>query len=214
MLFRSVRVSTFPTDGQDDRFQVLAAIDWQNVVRFASEIPLGPESLIIADPSQGEPPEAFLKTGARHVQLPLKDIAKKIEGGWPNMVALGLLAGLMGLPESAVEKAIARAMKKGKDAALASARAGLEQAKALEGYPLAPPPAKSKRWLITGNEAAGLGALKGGVRFVATYPITPATELLEYMAPALTKLGGQLVQAEDELASINMVLGEIGRAHV
>ena len=63
------------------------------------------------------------------------------------------------------------------------------------------------RWLISGNEAAGLGALRGGVRFVAAYPIPPATELLEWLAPALTRVGGTLVQAEDELASINMALG-------
>src|SRR5581483_5945245 len=58
-----------------------------------------------------------------------------------------------------------------------------------------------------GNEAAGYGAVRGGVRFVAAYPITPATELLEWMAPALVKVGGTLVQAEDELASINMAIG-------
>jgi 2-oxoglutarate ferredoxin oxidoreductase subunit alpha len=42
---------------------------------------------------------------------------------------------------------------------------------------------------------------------VAAYPITPATELLEWMAPALVKVGGNLLQAEDELASINMIIG-------
>src|SRR6185369_6062233 len=66
---------------------------------------------------------------------------------------------------------------------------------------------RSGRWLITGNEAAGYGALRGGVRFVAAYPITPATELLEWLSQALSKAGGTLVQAEDELASINMALG-------
>ena len=45
------------------------------------------------------------------------------------------------------------------------------------------------------------------MRFVAAYPITPATELLEWMAPALAKVGGTLLQAEDELASINMIIG-------
>ena len=45
------------------------------------------------------------------------------------------------------------------------------------------------------------------MRFVAAYPITPATELLEWMAPALSKVGGSLLQAEDELASINMIIG-------
>jgi 2-oxoglutarate/2-oxoacid ferredoxin oxidoreductase subunit alpha len=202
-----VRVCTFPTDAQDDRFAVLAAIDWQNVARFAAEIPLGAASLIISDPAKGEPPEPFLKSGARHLPVPLHALAKQIEGGWPNMVALGVLAGLMRLPVEALERAVAKASKKGKDAALAAARLGMAQAAALEGFPLQPPPPKSGRWLITGNEAAGLGALRGGVRFVAAYPITPATELLEYMAPALAKVGGTLVQAEDELASINMILG-------
>jgi len=84
----------------------------------------------------------------------------------------------------------------------------MSQVSSLKDYCLEKPESKKgKRWLISGNEAAGLGALRGGVRFVAAYPITPATELLEYMAPALAQLGGTLVQAEDELASINMILG-------
>jgi len=49
--------------------------------------------------------------------------------------------------------------------------------------------------------------VRGGVRFCAAYPITPATEVLEWLAPALPKVGGTLVQAEDELASINMIIG-------
>jgi len=202
-----VRVSTFATDAQDDRFAVLAAIDWQNVARFAAELPLDARSLIIGDPSAGEPPELFMKSGARYLPLPLKALAKQIDGGWPNMVALGVLAGLMRLPAEALERAIVKSMKKGRESGISAARLGRAQVAQLDGFPLAPPPAKAARWLITGNEAAGLGALRGGVRFVAGYPITPATELLEYMAPALNKLGGALVQAEDELASINMILG-------
>jgi 2-oxoglutarate ferredoxin oxidoreductase subunit alpha len=45
------------------------------------------------------------------------------------------------------------------------------------------------------------------VRFVAAYPITPASEMLEWLAPRLELLGGSLLQAEDELASINMIIG-------
>ena len=93
-----VRVAAFPTDAQEDRFHVLAAIDWQNVGRFAAEIPLGAESVIIGDPAHGAPPEVFLKSGARYVPVPLKKMAGEIQGAWPNMVALGVLAGLMGLP--------------------------------------------------------------------------------------------------------------------
>jgi len=206
-----VRVSTFASDSQDDRFHVLAAIDWQNVNRFASEIPLGATSLLIGDPAQGEPPEAFTRSGARYVPLPLKALAKQVSGGWPNMVALGVLGGLVGLPADALERAVQKAMKKGGDAlaaGLAAVRLGFAEAAKVEGaLRLAAPRSGTGRWLISGNEAAGLGALRGGVRFVAAYPITPATELLEWMSPALTKVGGTLVQAEDELASISMILG-------
>ena len=202
-----LRISAFPGDGQDDRFQVLAAIDWQNVGRFAAELPLGPESLLIGDPAQGEPPEVFTRSGARYAPVPLKALAAQVSGGWTNMVALGLLAALMRLPQEALEGAMRKSMKKGLDAGIAAARLGMAQAATLQGTPLAPPPATAPRWLITGNEAAGYGALRGGVRFVAAYPITPATELLEWLAPALAKVGGTLVQAEDELASINMALG-------
>jgi len=202
-----LRIATFPTDGQDDRFQVLAAIDWQNVQRFAAELPLGPQSLVVGDPAQGEPPEVFTRTGARYIGVPLKQLAGKIPGAWPNMVALGFLAGLIGLPFESVEAAARKAMKKGLEPGIAAARLGMDQGKALQAFQLEAIPAKTPRWLITGNEAAGYGALRGGVRFVAAYPITPATELLEWLAPALTKIGGTLVQAEDELASINMALG-------
>ena len=202
-----LRVSTFATDGQDDRFQILAAIDWQNVARFAAELPLGPGSLIIGDPAQGAPPEVFTRSGARYLPMPLKELAKSVPDGWPNMVALGVLAGLMGVPAQAWERAVVKAMKKAAVAGLAAARLGMAQAASLEGFSLDKPAASADRWLITGNEAAGYGALRAGIRFVAAYPITPATELLEWLSPALAKVGGTLVQAEDELASINMILG-------
>ena len=203
-----VRISTFAADGQDDRFQVLAAIDWQNVNRFAAELPLGAGSLIVGDPAHGEPPEVFLRTGARYVPVPLKKLAgEAVPGAWPNMVALGLLAGLVRLPFEAVEAAAKKSMKKGLEAGIVAARLGYAQAASIDGFALDAAPAKGARWLISGNEAAGYGALRGGVRFVAAYPITPATELLEWLSPALGKVGGTLVQAEDELASINMALG-------
>jgi 2-oxoglutarate ferredoxin oxidoreductase subunit alpha len=203
-----LRVAGFATDAQEDRCHVLAAIDWQNVGRFAAEIPLATGSLLIGDPAAGTPPEAFTRSGARYVPVPLKKLAAEIAGAWPNMVALGVLAGLIGLPFAAVEAAARKAMKKGLEPGIAAARLGHREGHALSGdFQLAPPPGRSARWLITGNEAAGYGALRGGVRFVAAYPITPATELLEWLAPALAKVGGTLVQAEDELASINMALG-------
>jgi len=207
-----LRLATHAVEGPDDRFDALIAVDWQNITRFSAEIPLDGESLLIGDPAQGAVPEALLASGARSVPVEFKALAKSIKGGWPNMVALGLLAGFAGIPEEAVTAAIQKSMKKGGDALAASVAAmqrGMAEAQKLpQRLPLARPAGgRSGRWLVTGNQAAGYGAIRGGVRFVAAYPITPATELLEWMAPALSRVGGTLVQAEDELASINMILG-------
>ncbi|HEX68023.1 MAG TPA: 3-methyl-2-oxobutanoate dehydrogenase subunit beta, partial [bacterium] len=65
----------------------------------------------------------------------------------------------------------------------------------------------SNRILISGNEAVGEGAIKAGCRFYAGYPITPQNELTAYMARRLPEVGGVFIQAESELAAINMVLG-------
>jgi len=206
-----IRLSTAPCDSVDDRYQIFAAVDWGNVARFAGELPLDAGSLVVGDPAQGEVPPVFVKCGASQAAVPFKALAKSIKGGWPNMVALGVLGGLVGLPESALCAAVQKSMKKGSEAlaaSLAAVQAGIAEAAKLETrFALAAAPARTRRWLITGNQAAGYGAIRGGVRFVAAYPITPATELLEWMAPALEQVGGTLVQAEDELASINMILG-------
>jgi len=207
-----LRIACEPVECMEDQFHVLAAVDWENVQRFNAEIPLGAGSLILGDPDQGEPPEVFVRSGCTRVALPLKKLAKSVPEGRPNMVLLGTLAALLGLPEDAVARAVEKTLGK-RPAALAPSLAAVAAGRAAAAdipvrFPLAPPPARgTPRWLLTGNEAAGYGALKGGVRFVAAYPITPATELLEWMSPALAQVGGTLVQAEDELASINMAIG-------
>ncbi len=66
---------------------------------------------------------------------------------------------------------------------------------------------KNEKILISGNEAAGEAAIRAGCRFYAGYPITPQNELIAYMADQLPLRGGSFVQAESELAAINMVYG-------
>ncbi len=61
--------------------------------------------------------------------------------------------------------------------------------------------------LTTGNQAVALGFVVGGGRFFAGYPITPATEVMEYLQRYLPPLHGVVRQAEDELAAVNMILG-------
>ena len=126
-----LRFAPHPIDCLDDRFDALIAIDWQNTHRFADEIPLDGASLIVADPDQGTPPEAYLGRGARCVNVPMKQLAKSIPGSWPNMVALGFAAELIGVPAEAVRQVITRSLKKAGDtlaASLAAVDAGAKAA--------------------------------------------------------------------------------------
>jgi len=208
-----MRLSTSPVQSHDDQYDLLVAIDWENVGRFSAEIPMTADSLVVGDPDGGEFPEAIRAKGTRSADIPFKKMAKTIEGGRPNMIALGAVAGLVGLPEDAVlgvvRDSLAKKGEAARTASEASVRAGMAFAADLPPCPrLATAQGQSERlWSITGNEAAGLGAVRGGIRFVAAYPITPGTEVLEWLAPNLAKLGGVLVQAEDELASINQIIG-------
>jgi 2-oxoglutarate ferredoxin oxidoreductase subunit alpha len=61
--------------------------------------------------------------------------------------------------------------------------------------------------LIQGNHASALGALAAGCRFFAGYPITPSSEIAEFMARELPKVGGRFIQMEDEIASLAAVIG-------
>lgn len=61
--------------------------------------------------------------------------------------------------------------------------------------------------LLKGNEALAEAALAAGCRFYSGYPITPQTEILEYLSWRMDEVGGEFIQAESELAGINMVLG-------
>lgn len=61
--------------------------------------------------------------------------------------------------------------------------------------------------LMKGNEALAEAAIRAGCRFYSGYPITPQTEILEYLSWRMDEVGGTFVQTESELAGINMLLG-------
>ncbi|MEM0038373.1 MAG: 2-oxoacid:acceptor oxidoreductase subunit alpha [Zestosphaera sp.] len=64
-----------------------------------------------------------------------------------------------------------------------------------------------RRVFISGNTAIAEGAIAAGMRFYAGYPITPASDIMEYLAEKLPEVGGVMMQFEDEIASINAVVG-------
>ena len=207
-----LRVGTRPIRCQDDCFHLLLALDWFNFLRFADEIPLTSQTVVLYDPATGDVPAVVIESGAQLQEISLKAIAKTIEGGRPNMLALGMLAALLNIDRGATERAVNSVLgRKGDEVVVASMigiNAGFDAVPDINNLPRLPSVlTATPRWNISGNEAAGLGALRGGVRLVAAYPITPASEILEWMAPNLEKVGGALIQAEDELASINMVIG-------
>ena len=68
----------------------------------------------------------------------------------------------------------------------------------------------AEKYLMKGNEAIAEAAIQAGCRFYFGYPITPQTELAAYMAKRMPKVGGVFLQAESEVAAINMVYGVAG----
>ena len=75
-----LRLGPQPVATLDDRFDLLLAIDWQNLHRFADEIPLGATSLLVGDSDAGEAPEALRRSGAKLHALALKKTAKAAPG--------------------------------------------------------------------------------------------------------------------------------------
>ena len=64
--------------------------------------------------------------------------------------------------------------------------------------------------LMKGNEAVAKAAIEAGCKYFFGYPITPQNEIPEYMAREMPKVGGVFLQAESEVAAINMVYGAAG----
>lgn len=208
-----IRLSNQPTESPDDSFDLVLAIDPSSLERFVAEIPMRGDTLLINDAEGGRRGSKLPDTDARVIDLPMKKFAKAIPGGRPNMIALGAVAKMIGLPVESIYPVLEKVLKpKGPDALEASWACVQEGYIAGDSLPAINGPQTDiqkgdERWRISGNEAAGLGAIRGGIRFVAAYPITPATEVLEWLARSLPGVGGVLVQAEDELASINQVIG-------
>ncbi|MGQ0681687.1 2-oxoacid:acceptor oxidoreductase subunit alpha [Bradyrhizobium sp.] len=208
-----LRLAVHPVDCLPDQFDLIIGIDWLNAHRFGAEIKAGPQTLVISDPRGGEPPPMVTQSGARVVEVEMKEIAKSISGGRPNMIALGIASRLLGFTVEQVFVLVEKQLGGKGAAAIEASRAGIKAGYAaaagikFDAQLAAPVPSKARRWLLSGNEATALGAIRGGIRFAAAYPITPATEILEWLSPSLAKVGGILLQAEDELAAINMIIG-------
>ncbi|MCP5128105.1 MAG: 2-oxoacid:acceptor oxidoreductase subunit alpha [Pseudomonadales bacterium] len=190
-------------------YDVVVALDWDNFSRFEDEIGLKPESWVLCDEGQ-ELPAAVAAAKPHLVHLPFAELAAACHPqGRINMLALGVLGRLLGLPTASMVELALQKLANKPEAYRDAATACIEHGAAREPACRLPVPAlgAAGSWYLSGNQAAGLGALESGIRFVAAYPITPASDVLEWMAGGLEQVGGQLLQAEDELAAINMTIG-------
>jgi 2-oxoglutarate ferredoxin oxidoreductase subunit alpha len=192
-------------------FHLMVVLDWKIITPFIDELAFDKDTLIICDQQSGEVPDPIINSHAQLCLLPLSQLAKQQKAA-VNMIVVGLLAKLLDLP-LALLLATTKQKFKGKeteliDSAMLGIELGYNHPLDIKFPSLDKLSSHSKNyWLYTGNQLIGLGALKAGIRFVAAYPITPATDLLEWLAINLAKIGGTLIQAEDELASINMAIG-------
>lgn len=212
-----LRLSSEPVLSQGDELDVLIAFDWADYARFRSELVPNAQTIIFVD-EQDKTPEADiplaepLKAAVR--RIPFEQIAVEKAGTAlaKNIVAVGVLAGALNLPTEGFVKAIGRRFaKKGEKvvaANVAALAAGAEIATQYRKGDVHLAPATSEpMMIIAGNDATGFGALAAGCRFIASYPITPQSEVMEFLNRELPKFGGTMVQGEDELASIAMAIG-------
>jgi len=120
-----ITVSAEPARFYPETFDFLLALDWQNVQRFAAEITLTPDSLVLGDSAHTEKLPAFARdSGATIDDIDFKALANTIEGGRVNMIALGVLAAMLDLPLPVIEKVIANKLASKGDAVISSSTAG------------------------------------------------------------------------------------------
>ncbi|MEQ8698471.1 MAG: 2-oxoacid:acceptor oxidoreductase family protein, partial [Bauldia litoralis] len=100
-------LSVDPVAIHNDEYDLLIGVDWQNVDRFAAEIPMSQDGMVIGDPEGGEAPAFAVETGAGSAEVALQALAKDIPKGRANMIALGIAARLLGLEIEGFSEGIA-----------------------------------------------------------------------------------------------------------
>lgn len=206
-----IRISTKQRLANADYLDILIAFDQETIDFNGHE--LRENGVLIADAKFNPvPPEG---KNIRFFSVPLTKIAEENGSAiMKNMVSVGATAAILDLPpETFLSFLNDRFLKKGEtvvqnnmNALKAGAQYVKDQGIDLSDLRLAPGDGKERLYL-TGNDACGFGALAAGVRTMAAYPITPASEIMEYLIKKLPKVGGHVLQTEDEIAAITMCIG-------
>lgn len=206
-----IRVTTESMRAISDDLDILIAFDQETIDLNSNELRNG--GILIAD-SKFNP--VVTKENIRFISVPITEIAQNLGSSlMKNMVALGATSAILGLNEDTfkviVEEMFAKKGQAVVDKNMEAFNQGMdfisnELDGRLHDFTLAKADGK-KRLFMTGNDAVGFGALAAGVRFMPAYPITPASEVMEFLIKHLPKVGGSVIQTEDEIAAVTMAIG-------
>jgi len=207
-----VRTSVDRVESVVDRLDVLIALTERTIDENMDELHDG--SVIIYDGERTTMQNVEIPDKMIGLEVPLKRLAEEAGGAiMANVVALGAACEVTGFPIENLDESLEKRFGSKGEAIVENnkkaARAGqdyvVEEYDHDFGYSMET--TDNDYVLLNGDEAIGMGAIAAGCRFYAGYPITPATDVMEYMTGRVDQFGGKVVQAEDELAAINMALG-------
>lgn len=196
-----------------ERVDFLVALDQETVDMHGKEVEAG--GVIICDSKVKPDFSAYEGQNVKCLSLPISETA--LNAGslmMRNIVALGMTVALLGCPVENFENSIKeRFAKKSEEIISKNLQAfadGYNLVKEQLGdtpMPSLPEADGKPKMFLLGNEACALGAIAAGSRFMASYPITPASEVMEYMIKTMPKLGSTVVQTEDEISACMTAMG-------
>lgn len=206
--FFRVRVKNCPVYAVVEPVDMLLALNKETIDLHLKE--LTPKGIGIYD---GEKIK-LTSTDTKLFSVPLEKLAEQSGGKiMSNTVALGAALGLIKYDFEILAKLLREHFgRKGEiaESNVKAAKAGYEYTRTeFKGelpHPLSST-GEGKRMLLSGTDAVCLGALAAGCKFVAAYPMTPTTPIMEYMASKAKDFNLAVVHAEDEIAAINMAVG-------
>jgi 2-oxoglutarate ferredoxin oxidoreductase subunit alpha len=208
-----VRTSVEQVQSVVDRLDVLIALTERTIDENLDELHEG--SVIIYDGERTSMQDVEVPEGMYGLDVPLKRLAEDAGGAiMRNVVALGAACAVADFPIEHLDSSLAKRFG-GKGQAIVenneqAARLGqeyVEEEYDPDEYDYRLETTDADYVLLNGDEAIGMGAIAAGCRFYAGYPITPATDVMEYLTGRLERYGGHVLQAEDELSAINLALG-------
>ncbi len=212
--FVQVRVHERPLYCHENAVHILLPLNEEALEAYRDDVVRG--GGIIFDESLKVDRSVAASRGRKAMPVPLLEIAKEHgERVMANTAALGAAAGVVGYAYDRLADVIRRNFKRKGDEVVAAnlrvARAAYlyaeERYAADFEWKLQQIDGAPRRMLMSGNQALALGALAGGCRFIAAYPMTPATSIIEWMAKHEHEFGVVTKHAEDEIAAINMAIG-------